>query len=1649
MDEVKKNIAEEYQSSLQDLNLNSKPLINMLTILAEENINHANVIVDVVEEHILKVAPDVKLPILYLIDSIVKNVKSNYVTLFSHKIVNIFCGVFEKVNEKIREKMFALRQTWNEVFPTQKLYALDVKVNVLDTNWPITAKVVPKTTIHVNPNHPNFHNNPNFRSPNIDSSNAEVAKTISEKQRELLELQKRKLELELEETKQKIHQQEMNLVGGPMQASRMPGPGVRGHFPNQYRGPVQRPPNAIQAPPPHTNFPNQNMNKPRINPVNPSMLSLRQRDPRLARQQQQQQQQVQAPPTKPVAPAPIPNLMEVSVPESVIRRERAKSIDERSKRTDSRSKSVDERQKNRSTSSRREREKTDRSERSGSESGSKSSPTRSSRSSSHGKSSSRRDRDDKNRSPDKKKSSSKSKTSRSDGSGDEKGSPTKFKDVKSSSIKNRNYMRKNVSLGEEDSPKSQDVDLRSLEPSPEKRLKLTTIPEVEPNGVVKDLVNNNNSVNIVEEDLKKRSLTDALSGSGENQPSPKRVKNDKLVDDLFGSSDVDLRSTMAPIFKEDVILTSVEKDKVVNKKPSFEEIRAKLGKATKTSRPKDPIKKVIQIDINEDSQDGKDANMRTIISQAQEIVENENLDKEQINSLIQTVMQLNESNKLIEAKRRESLNSNEPEEKFNNNQQSALTRMRIPKKSKETVNDERTELKSILGSQDANVTEAKPIREKPAPITKRRPSKWSPVTPAWEEQNQPPVRHPWNNSNQRQPLQQHIIHPLPQPQQIHVPLQQANPQPFPWEQKLIFNNQSSLPLPPQPPQIIETLPQPCNSVNNPQEDVVRSITIDGASRETRMYGKTAVIFMDWDKPIELGFKPGMRRIWIDEMDPICLSFNNDYIPVNISGTTHLVKFGVPSRELYIGENWYECFFGGRQIQIPIDGKMHTLRVEGPPPQVNLGKVRQDLVIAKINMIIDAKCVIPVFLDAKPQAFTIDDEKHVIQFADNLKTALIDGDPINVSYGDLPKHIKVGEKKYFVRFGALPKNISPGSVHIRDMIYINDSPKEDPKSEDEAMKEPEPTAQPSLPIAQPSLPVNVDELLQKLISSGIINNQQPVSVKPTEKAPKEKEEEPPKDVRPPINVNPINFSKPETIKTRQQGIVDKLMFLGMQCSSCGLRYPPEQTIKYSQHLDWHFRQNRRERDLVRKAHSRKWYYGLSDWKQYEEIIDLEEPTKNYFEAQEDGNSGEFVDEGSNQRSNLSPPPSCPAGPDDVDKSCEVCHERFEQYYNEDLEEWHLKHAVKMDERFYHPLCYEDYKASLTLDESAIANISADDNAVDVEIKSEKYSPHKDNNNTVIDDDDDDDVIVVPIEEPSITEIPDDDDNDEYVPQSVPKDPSKTEDQTTVVDGDDDDALLHESMETDVVIQEKTIPFLDLDNFDESAMSPVVYSAVKIKEEPKEDDDVEEDDGFEDVGTVVLSAVEEITIESDSIDSNTITDLSPTVAPNEPTVTDTTSTIDGNTIASQNISSMNKIRINIAKPKTSASSNETSNADDTSNSNCNNSNNIPVLCSSGLNNIQTIVSLNNNSSSNNICSLSNNNKLNHSNDPTNNYAEANSGGDEYYFQHSSSSALTQPVEEEDSSLLFPPPVFKPEMQNIDFKKMPKTRIGSETSGLCSIM
>ena len=55
-----------------------------------------------------------------------------------------------------------------------------------------------------------------------------------------------------------------------------------------------------------------------------------------------------------------------------------------------------------------------------------------------------------------------------------------------------------------------------------------------------------------------------------------------------------------------------------------------------------------------------------------------------------------------------------------------------------------------------------------------------------------------------------------------------------------------------------------------------------------------------------------------------------------------------------------------------------------------------------------------------------------------------------------------------------------------------------------------------------------------------------------------------------------------------GVIQR-MYGGIQCSSCGVRFITEDMDKYREHLDWHFRQNRRDKDGIKVAKFRQWYY----------------------------------------------------------------------------------------------------------------------------------------------------------------------------------------------------------------------------------------------------------------------------------------------------------------------------------------------------------------------------------------------------------------------------------------------------------------------------
>ena len=74
-------------------------------------------------------------------------------------------------------------------------------------------------------------------------------------------------------------------------------------------------------------------------------------------------------------------------------------------------------------------------------------------------------------------------------------------------------------------------------------------------------------------------------------------------------------------------------------------------------------------------------------------------------------------------------------------------------------------------------------------------------------------------------------------------------------------------------------------------------------------------------------------------------------------------------------------------------------------------------------------------------------------------------------------------------------------------------------------------------------------------------------------------------------------------SRQLGLIQMLYNpSALQCKNCGLRYSPTDMIEYSQHLDWHFRMKRREKENAKKAQSRNWYFEREDWINSDEIVD---------------------------------------------------------------------------------------------------------------------------------------------------------------------------------------------------------------------------------------------------------------------------------------------------------------------------------------------------------------------------------------------------------------------------------------------------------------
>ena len=99
--------AESFMSFAAGLKEMDESHIRLLVVLATKNVESAPFVVKSIEEHL----PKMKLPLLYLVDSLVKEIGDPYKSLFATNIGHSFSIVYQKVRRSKKSSMLELRQS--------------------------------------------------------------------------------------------------------------------------------------------------------------------------------------------------------------------------------------------------------------------------------------------------------------------------------------------------------------------------------------------------------------------------------------------------------------------------------------------------------------------------------------------------------------------------------------------------------------------------------------------------------------------------------------------------------------------------------------------------------------------------------------------------------------------------------------------------------------------------------------------------------------------------------------------------------------------------------------------------------------------------------------------------------------------------------------------------------------------------------------------------------------------------------------------------------------------------------------------------------------------------------------------------------------------------------------------------------------------------------------------------------------------------------------------------------------------------------------------------------------------------------------------------------------------------------------------------
>uniref|UniRef100_A0A8C6MD83 Pre-mRNA cleavage complex 2 protein Pcf11 n=1 Tax=Nothobranchius furzeri TaxID=105023 RepID=A0A8C6MD83_NOTFU len=1300
---AREDACREYQSSLEDLTFNSKPHINMLTILAEENVQFAKDIVAIIEAQISKAPTMEKLPVLYLVDSIVKNVGGEYLAVFAKNLITSFICVFEKVDENTRKSLFKLRSTWDEVFPLKKLYALDVRVNSLDPAWPIKPLPSPTNAIHVNPKFLKQEASSPKAAPTHPPSSLTQEQLIRQqllaKQKQLLELQQKKIELELEQTKaQLMGQLFLCLQAGfispaPTASSSLPKPDtvVRPWVPPQPQPdpkPSNRDPRLTRVVPPAAPQPKEQLAVKRESPALPPERRLPEKPTQLDK-----------PGTRKgfsddKSKSPSPLARSLNIQNKQLEAKFQKSTD--GPRKDPRLK---KRPQDKAGMSREDEQKKKRC-------------------------SDKKDREEAPRGPD---SLRVSKTKLVNGSvvTHDRNESSERPDFKTGGNARTHARKRTRSRSPAGSPKRKDrrspkSKTRSRSPSPShkpgkpQRIRAGDLQHGKPGRDERLGLKKNKS-----ERRPKRLVEDHHSQS---RDSPRSHEG--------GSKEAKEAHRWRSGWEENK-----------HPKPS-EDPHTKAGPQrhksystpTRPSTPRNP-KHRLSVDANLQIPEVlNSASKKDLLQRASRRLESGEISLE---DFLNMAHQIKHFFQYQEEKQQRTKGWEGPGE--------------FPVKKQLSYYEHKSKLRTTRVNHRQDFTELLYLfpgeREWTSPLTERQ------LYDDREEQKSgydAPRRYPTSADQRRQEGPSGTgVHrnssssvgpeaPLPRFERERLsPLHQkdtADSSPIPRFESPNSEHSDDGPLdvphshPPHKPILLRGGPLP--SVQQ-HEDSPGLTPPHEANHPPARYSGPGHMGPSRSRPgwFEGGAPPGCYNDpqFEGPQHPGPSRFDGGGPPYQVENTDgsgscegHHMAHG-PVRGDGMGR-----FDGSPQGPVRFGGPMDPqppVTFEGPL----LGPGPLEGPIQHFN---NAGPGSMGFQQQRPLRFEPPgNQMGLLRFEGpgqpgprfDLPSGPLHGGPAGFDYppgqqggprfvqhnpqapvqpmappiydNSIPsqQNFNMGPQRFpdplNPQFPTGPNMQQPGSFNMQPLPFSHSvprpffTPSAPPMGQQQPMnmmnqnflpQNPGPYGQQTQPVAPPENhfgQVDVNDLLSKLVSNGIIKPLSQVDAAPTPSG---------QSADPLLSAISDQFQRYESVVTK--------LYSGNQCCLCSMRFTTAQTDMYADHLDWHFRQNHAGKVASKKVTHRRWYYSLTDWIEFEEIADLEERAKSQFFEKENEEEVQKSQAAAKEKEFQ----SVRAAKDQVGELCEICQESFETYWVEEEEDWFLKNAIRVDEKNFHPACFEDYK-----------------------------------------------------------------------------------------------------------------------------------------------------------------------------------------------------------------------------------------------------------------------------------------------------------------------------------------------------------------------